>query len=193
MRLFSYDTSLIRGTTFTRGIRYSTFLCQSSAQVTVQTGPAVFTVQTGMTVSVGQRVRASLEGPPLDDPTIFVEGVVTAYSGGTMTINVDVFSGVAGSSYNSWTLSAAYDLTGAALSGTMRFSPIKCASRERTPVALTVAVVGGPTFGVFTIYLSPTQTAGLTLGDYQYVVLIQPQASSDLLPVLTGHISVIDS
>lgn len=141
---------------------------------------------------VGQRLRASLGGPPLDDPTVFVEGPITAYSNGQVTINVDNFGGVAGSVYTSWNLSASVNLSGSSFNASMRFSPANCAGRTRTPVTLTINIPGDPATGVFVIYLSPTQTAALTLGDYTFKVLFTPSASSDKFLVLSGTITVID-
>ena len=61
----------------------------SVTSVTVGAGPQTFTTQAGLAYSIGARARASSSGTP----TAWMEGLVTAYSGTTLTINVDAISG----------------------------------------------------------------------------------------------------
>ncbi len=191
MPQFILDIPLIRGATLSKGIRYSSVLCPSSVSAIVQTGSVTFPAQTGLAVAIGQRVRASVFGP-VEDPSIFVEGAVTAYANGQITINADTFGGASGAIYISWKLTASVDLTGGTFSAYMRADPDTCAGRQRTPIPLTINVAGDPTTGVFTIYLSPDQTSALALGDYTYKVLFTPASSSDKLLVVGGTITVSD-
>ncbi len=190
--MFTYDTTVLRGATFSRSIRYSLNLCQSTSANDITIGVKTFLVQTGLAVAVGQRIRASLVAPPTDDPTQFVEGTVTAYSGTIITINVDTVGGVPGAIYSSWQLSSAVDLTGAAFTATLILMPDTCAGRQRTPVVITVIVSGDPKFGIFTLYLSPAQTAALLLAEYQLRVLFTPASSTDKFLILSGIITTND-
>jgi hypothetical protein len=189
---FVFDTEIIRGATFNKSIRYSYSLGQSSSSNTIATGSKTFGVQSGQTLVNGQRARASLAGPPQDDPTQFVEGAVTSYSGPSLVFTADTISGVAGALYNLWNLTAAVDLTGGSFDAKMVLSLGTCAGKNRSPVTLGV-VVTVPTYGVFSLYLAPTATAILTLGTYDYLVLYTPASSSDKFPILSGTITVIDA
>ena len=77
------DTPLISGT--------------SNSNLTISTGVANFTTQAGITWSLGQRIRANN-----DDGTKVMEGVITAYSGTLLTLNIDYIKG-SGSNSN-WNL-----------------------------------------------------------------------------------------
>lgn len=192
MRNFIYDTTLVRGSTFSRAIRYSTVVAQSTSDVVIANGAATFAIEAGLSISNGQRMRASLVSPPVDDPTQFVEGTVTSYSGSTLIISVTTTGGDAGTTYSSWQLSTPVDLTGGTFVASMMLSPDTCAGRARPPVAITVNVTGSPTAGVFQLYLTPTQTAALTLGVYEFKVLFTPASSSDKFLVVSGTITVTD-
>ncbi len=157
----------------------------------MQTGSVTFAAQTDLAVVVGQRARASVLGP-IEDSSIFVEGAVTAYSNGQLTILVDTFGGVNGATFISWELSASVDLTGSSFEAFMRADPDTCAGRQRTPIPLTITIMGDPKAGVFIIYLPPTATSQLALGSYTYKVLFTPVSSSDKFSVLSGTITVID-
>jgi hypothetical protein len=183
--------TLIRGASLSKGIRYSTVLCPSSTVATIKTGSVSFAAQTNLPVVTNQRVRASVLGP-VEDPSIFIEGPVTAYANGQITVNADNFGGVNGAIFSSWRLTASVDLTGGTLTGAMRADPDTYAGRQRTPISLTLTVTGNPKTGVFIIYLSPTQTGALALGNYTYKVLFTPANSSDKFLVLGGTIQVQD-
>lgn len=191
MSQFIFNTEIVRGASFSKSLRYSSVLCPSTFNATLQTGLVTFPAQTGLSVVVGQRVRASVLAP-VEDPSIFIEGPTTAYNNGQLTFNVDTFAGAQGSIYPAWKLTAAIDLTGGSFDAVMRFNPASCAGRSRTPIIITVNVTGDPKTGVFSLYLSPAQTAILATGDYTYKVLFTPAASSDKLLVVSGTISVFD-
>jgi hypothetical protein len=194
VQLFIYDTTIIRGATFSRAIQYSTSLCQSTTPAAIALGDVTFAAQSGLLVANNNRVRASLAAPPVDDSTQFIEGVVFNYTGGaSLSIHGDTIGGVAGATYSSWYLTVAISLSGATLTASMRLSPASCAGKARTPVSLTIHIATDPATGVFTLYLTPTQTAALALGDYQYHVLFTPSGSSDKFPILSGTFSVIDA
>ncbi len=173
-------------------MRYSTVIAQSTSSVVITNGTAVFAIQAGLSLSNGQRVRAVLTAPPVDDSSQFVEGVVASYSGTTLTLTIDTIGGVAGATYSSWTLSTPVNLTGGVFEAKMNIMPDSCAGRSRTPVAISVNVTGNPVFGIFSLYLSPTQTAGLILGVYSFKVLFTPSSSSDKFLIVSGTITVTD-
>lgn len=75
----------------------------STTSIAIGTGSKVFTTQAGLAYSVGARTRITSAG----NPTHWMEGGVTDYTGATLTVNVDLI-GDAGT-YNDWTI----NLTGA--------------------------------------------------------------------------------
>ncbi len=194
MKQFVFNTAIVRGSTFSQGVRYSNFLCQSTTTAALVIGSATFAVQSGLTIPHLIRVRASVIAPPVDDPTQFVEGPEISYNSslGMLDMTIDTIGGIAGATYSSWALSTAVDLTGTSFLASMRFSPASCAGKARTPQTLTINITGAPTLGIFTMYLTPTQTAALALGTYTYKVLFTPASSSDKFLVLSGTIEVID-
>lgn len=188
---FIFDFTITRGASLAKGIRYSKVLCKSSSAVTIALGSATFLVPTGLDVSNGQRIRASLVDTPVTDPTQYIEGTVTSYTGTALIIHVDTISGSALASFSSWLLTAPIDLTGGTFNAAMRFGDT-CSGRGRAPVPLTIMVLGDPTVGIFEIYLSPAQTSALILGTFTYKVLFTPASSSDKFKVVGGTITVID-
>jgi hypothetical protein len=68
---------------------FTGYASTSTTSRTVSTGSKAFTVGTGYGYQAGMRLRASSTA----DPTVFVEGVVTAYSGGDVTITADKVGG----------------------------------------------------------------------------------------------------
>jgi hypothetical protein len=192
MNIFTYDTEIVRGSSFSRGMRYSTVIAQSTSNVIITNGAAVFAIQAGLSISPGQRIRASLAAPPVDDATQFVEGVVASYTGTTLTLTIDTTGGNAGATYSSWQLATPVDLTGGTFNASMSTLPDSCAGRSRTPVTITVNVTGDPTRGVFALYLTPVQTAALTLGVYNFKVLFTPSSSSDKFLIVSGTTTVTD-
>lgn len=63
----------------------ATYRATSTTSLTVGTGSKTFTTQSGTNYSVGARARLASAA----DSSIFMEGVVTAYSGTSMTVLVD--------------------------------------------------------------------------------------------------------
>jgi hypothetical protein len=77
------------------------YAATSTTSLTIGTGSKVFTTQTGLAYQVGTRARAT----DAANTTNWMEGVVTAYSGSSLTLNVDGTSG-SGTIAN-WNLSVA--------------------------------------------------------------------------------------
>lgn len=74
----------------------------SASSVAIGTGNLTFAVPAGLDLVVGQRVRFSATAAPT---TQWVEGIITAYAGGSMTINVanDGISTAGSGTVASWT------------------------------------------------------------------------------------------
>src|SRR5207253_458326 len=67
-----------------QGATGSGYFATSASSVTIGTGSKSFTTQSGLAYSVGARARVSNTGTP----TNYMEGIVTTYSGTTLTVNV---------------------------------------------------------------------------------------------------------
>lgn len=81
----------------------------SGSSIAVGIGSKVFTVPSGMTVTVGDIANIALGGPapPLVTGQILMAGVVTAYSGTNLTINVTSDLGAAeGLSFANWLINS---------------------------------------------------------------------------------------
>ena len=74
------------------------YTATSTTSFAVSTGSKSFTTQSGLAYTVGARARAASNGAPSN----WMDGQVTAYSGTTLTINVDTTSGAG--SYADWNL-----------------------------------------------------------------------------------------
>jgi hypothetical protein len=61
----------------------------SVTSLTIGTGSKAFTTQTGLAYTIGARVRASSNANGAN----YMEGLVTSYSGATLTVNVDSIGG----------------------------------------------------------------------------------------------------
>ena len=77
------------------------YLATSVTAITIGTGSKTLVTQAGLAYSVGARVRVTVTL----SPTIFIEGILTAYSGTVMTIAVDTTSG--SGTYGSWDINIA--------------------------------------------------------------------------------------
>jgi hypothetical protein len=64
------------------------YAATSTTSFPIATGPVTFATQSGLAYSVGARARVASQS----DPTQWMEGTVTAYSGTSLTINVDLTS-----------------------------------------------------------------------------------------------------
>uniref|UniRef100_Q02CC9 Uncharacterized protein n=1 Tax=Solibacter usitatus (strain Ellin6076) TaxID=234267 RepID=Q02CC9_SOLUE len=138
------------------------YAATSSTSVAIGTGSKSFTTQAGLAYSAGARVRASSTA----SPTNYMEGMVTAYSGTTLTIN-SINTGGSGS-YSSWNLNVSGDIgpqgpTGASGSGSGNVNT------QGTPETNRIATFYDGTGNLITDgiqhslgsgYLSGTKTAG---------------------------------
>jgi hypothetical protein len=65
------------------------YVATSASVLTIATGSQAFVTQSGLAYMVGTRARAASRSNPAN----FMEGVVTAYTGTSLTINVDLIGG----------------------------------------------------------------------------------------------------
>jgi hypothetical protein len=87
------------------------FAATSSSIVTIGTGAKAFDIGTGKAYSAGMRARATATS----DPTKWAEGVVSSYTGGILTINVDLIGG--SGEFNSWAINTAGERGAIGLTG----------------------------------------------------------------------------
>lgn len=91
------------GTPGTNGTNGPGYLATSTSSLSIGTGSKAFTTQAGLAYTAGCRARASSAA----DTTNFMEGVVTAYSGTTLTVLIDRYGG--SGSHNDWNINLAGD------------------------------------------------------------------------------------
>lgn len=78
------------------------FLTGSSSSVSLATGSRTFTVEAGLSYTVGMRVRiAPVISTPVSPASTYMEGAVTSYAGTSLVVSVDYVSG-ATATYTSW-------------------------------------------------------------------------------------------
>jgi hypothetical protein len=86
---FQFSRAGNLGATGSTGASGPGYLATSTTSLLIGTGPKSFTTQAGLAYTVGARARASSAGAS----TNFMEGLVTAYSGTTLSINVTLIGG----------------------------------------------------------------------------------------------------
>lgn len=105
---WSINTAGERGATGATGASYAG---TSATSLAIGTGSKVFATQAGLAYVVGSRARAASSASPAN----FMEGVVTAYSGASLTVNVDLIGGTG--TFAAWNLSLAGERGTAGLNG----------------------------------------------------------------------------
>jgi len=101
------------------GAQGSGYRTVSNTNTIVSTGTKVFSVFRGLAYLPGARVRVSRSSTP----STYLEGVVTDYTGGTLTVDVDVVSG--SGVYGSWNINVAGEPgTGTGGSGAIKVDSI---------------------------------------------------------------------
>ena len=84
------DTTVAGGGGGAAGPPGAGYKATSTTSLTVAIGSRSFATQTGLAYSAGARARATSRAAPTAN---YMEGIVTAYSGTTLTINVDLING----------------------------------------------------------------------------------------------------
>lgn len=168
------------------GIGYSGLTSTSS--VTPGTGAKAFTTNLNATdtaFQVGTEVRVAYSA----DPTEFMQGVITAFSGTSMSVSVDVFNG--STARNSWTFSVAGQSGVTTLSGgTTGLTPASATYGNITLAGTLVAANGGTGYSSYTagdlLYASgATALSKLTIGSVDKVL-----TSSGTAPQWTAGSSI---
>jgi len=75
----------------------------SASNHSLTIGSKIFTTQAGLAYQIGTRVRLTATA----DPSAFVEGAVSNYTGTSLTVSVDYFEGTPAANFASWRLSVA--------------------------------------------------------------------------------------
>lgn len=190
MATFStYNTRMERGITFRRDFVSRFFLAPSASEFVVGVGPKIFLAQSGLPIAINDRIRAYSKAEPLN----FMEGPLTAVSGTALTINVDLVGGDTESPFSDWQLLASDDLTGVTILAEMRLSPNSCAGRSRAPVSLNAGLAVDPKTGEFWIGLTPNQSAALTLGTYEFKIVVLLSNAIDKRLLCRGTIEVVNA
>lgn len=86
------------GSTGATGATGPGYLATSTTSILVAVGPIVFSTQSGLAYVNGTRVRATSNG----SPTNWIEGLVTAYSGTSLSVTIDKIHG--SGTFNDWNL-----------------------------------------------------------------------------------------
>jgi hypothetical protein len=94
------------GTNGTNGTNGTGYAATSTTSLTIGTGSATFTTQSGLAYSAGARARASSSANTAN----YMEGLVTSYSGTTLVINVDTTGG--SGTLASWNINVAGNVGG---------------------------------------------------------------------------------
>jgi hypothetical protein len=154
----------------------------------------VFTTQSGLAYSVGARARASSSA----SPTNFVEGLVTAYSGTSMTLTVDNYGG--SGTIASWNINLAGEPAGVSqtlagntvgfnnsASATEYTSLIATGFDQNTTTTNGQATVGrSGTLSAIAVTLSGTPGAGKS---YAFTVMVTPAGGAQAASANTCTIS----
>jgi hypothetical protein len=121
------------------------YLATSTTSLAIQTGSKVFTTQEGLAYTVGARARTSSNANGAN----FMEGIVTAYDGATLTINVARVGGAG--TFADWNINVSGEPGSGDLLSTNNLSDI-----TNKPTALNN--LSGVSFGAAQALTSPQQT-----------------------------------
>jgi hypothetical protein len=97
------------------------YLATSATSLAIGTGSKTFTTQAGLAYTVGARARAASNATP----TNWMEGQVTAYSGTTLTVNVDLTNGAATAADWNLNLAGQQGAVGAQATGAVRYDQVQ--------------------------------------------------------------------
>jgi hypothetical protein len=188
MTFSTYNTRLERGITFRRDFVSRFFLAPSASELLIAPGAKVFLTQASLPVATSDRIRAYSKA----EPSNFMEGPIATLSGTAMTLTIDLISGDTSTPFSDWQLLASDDMTNVTFLAQMKLSPKSCAGRDRAPITLSAAHATDPKTGEFYITLTPTQTAALTLGTYDFYIIALLANGIDKRQMVRGTIEVVD-
>jgi hypothetical protein len=132
------------------------FTGTSTTSLAIGTGAKTFATQAGLLYVVGTRARASSNANPSTD---WMEGVVTAYAGTSLTVNVDAVAG--SGTFADWNLSVAGSQGVAGPTGPQSWAtpPVAWSTGQNYTATPPASVV---TFGGETYVCTTTHTSGAT-------------------------------
>lgn len=152
------------GATGNTGATGPGYLATSTTSNTIaSSGSKSFTTQSGLAYSAGARVRAADTGNP---STNYMEGVVTAYSGTTLTFTAD--RSVGSGTLTAWTLNLAGDQGATGATGP-------------TGPSGALGVSGTPTAGMFGVWTNSTTQKGVSITG-----LVKGNGASDPTAAVSG-------
>lgn len=158
------DFTIPRGNTGTTGATGAGYSATSSTSNTIaSSGSKTFTTQTGLAYTAGARVRAADTGAP---STNYIEGVVTSYSGSTLTFTADYSAG--SGTLTAWSLNLAGDRGATGATGP-------------TGPSGALGVSGTPTVGQFGIWTNSTTQKGVSVTG-----LVKGNGASDPTAAVSG-------
>lgn len=198
---FTFQRTGNTGSAGTNGTNGANYGGTSTTSLTIGTGSKVFTTQAGLAYLPGARVRASGA-----TPTNYMEGVLTAYSGTSFTINVDRTGG--SGTLAVWNFNVAGDVGSAdfvtirkfcyiATAGQTTFSGSDFFSRTLGYTAgfINVAVNGSllaPMDFVATNGTSVVVAAPLSAGDVVFIDASLAYTPSDVLAISQNGADISD-
>ena len=112
------------------------FGATSATSNTIGTGTQTFAIQAGLSYQVGSRIRAARTSAPT---TTWMEGVVTAYSGTTLTFTSDLTTG--SGTHTDWTFSLAGERGAAGATGSTGATGSAGANGQGVPTGGTTGQV----------------------------------------------------
>ena len=142
------------GSTGTTGAAGAGYYATSTTSLAIGTGSKAFTTQSGLAYSVGARVRASSAA----DTSNYMEGLVTSYSGTTLTVNVTRTSG--SGTLADWNINLAGDVGATGATGAAGSTGITGATGPGYTATSSTSLTIGTGFKTLSTQAGTAYTAG---------------------------------
>ena len=176
-----------------QGITGASYAATSVTSFLIGTGSKTFTTQAGLAYVVGSRVRAASNANPAN----YMEGIATAYSGTTLTVNIAAFGG--SGTFADWNLSIAGDPGTGNMSGFNNLSEVTNVATSRSNLGINQAIQIAGAVDLNTITApgtyycqASTNTNGPVAGGQWYIEVIAFSAITYLLQRAT-NVTTVDS
>lgn len=143
------------GSNGSNGTNGAGYTATSSSSVLIGLGSKTFTTQAGLAYTAGARVRASYSA----DPTKYVEGICTSYSGTSLVMTSDNTAGAG--TYNTWNINLAGDVGGSGasaglVSASVTLTSAQIKSLNSSPQTFLAAPGAGKAYLVIGAYATMT-------------------------------------
>jgi hypothetical protein len=132
------------------------YTATSTTSETIGVGPITFTTQAGLAYAAGVRVRAAA----VSAPTNWMEGLCTAYSGTSLSVNIDLING--SGTFTSWNLNVTGQVGSTGPQG------------PSGPGTGNVSNVGTPTSGQIAQWTTATSIQGVAPASLGFAPLASP-------------------